>query len=67
MDLVAEDWELIRPYLAENERLFDVRIHDLLRVDGTIRSPQQVYRKVVIRDSGLLREAAGNPATGIAL
>ena len=67
VDLVTEDWELIRPYLAENERLFGVRIHDLLRVDGTIRSPQQVYRKVVVRDSGLLREAAGNPATGIAL
>jgi glutamate synthase domain-containing protein 1/glutamate synthase domain-containing protein 3 len=41
-----KDWRLIRTYLAENERLFDIRIQDLLTVDGKIRSPQEVYRKV---------------------
>jgi hypothetical protein len=41
-----KDWRLIRPYLEENERLFGVRIEDLLTVDGEIRTPQDVYRKV---------------------
>ena len=44
--LSDKDWRLIRPFLAENERLFGVRMEDLLTVDGQIRPPQQVYRKV---------------------
>ncbi len=45
--LNKKDWELILPYLEENERLFDIRIEDLLKVNGKKQSPQQVYRKVV--------------------
>jgi glutamate synthase domain-containing protein 3 len=41
-----KDWRLIRGYLEENERLFGIRVEDLLTVDGEIRSPQEVYRKV---------------------
>ena len=41
-----KDWRLIRSYLAENERLFGVRIEDLLTVDGQLRAPREVYRKV---------------------
>ena len=41
-----EDWELIRPYLEENERLFGIRVKDLLSVDGARRPPHIVYRKV---------------------
>jgi glutamate synthase domain-containing protein 3 len=41
-----KDWRLIRPYLAENERLFGIRLQDLLTVDGQARAPQEVYRKV---------------------
>ncbi len=42
------DWKLILPYLAENERLFDIRVErDLLTVDGVLRAPGEVYRKVV--------------------
>ena len=41
-----EDWELIRPYLEENERLFGIRVKDLLTVDGARRPPHIVYRKV---------------------
>jgi hypothetical protein len=41
-----KDWRLIHPYLIENERLFGVRVQDLLTVDGQIRAPQEVYRKV---------------------
>jgi len=46
--LTAEDWKLILPYLRENERLFGVQIErDLLTVDGVLRTPFEVYRKVV--------------------
>ena len=47
VDLSAADWNLILPYLQENERLFGVSIeHDLLYVDGHRKEPDQVYRKV---------------------
>jgi len=41
-----KDWRLIRGYLEENERLFGIRVEDLLTVDGECRAPQDVYRKV---------------------
>jgi glutamate synthase domain-containing protein 3 len=44
--LTDQDWRLIRGYLEENERLFGIRVQDLLTVDGELRSPQDVYRKV---------------------
>jgi hypothetical protein len=44
--LTDEDWELIRPYLEENERLFGIKIEDLLTVDGKLLLPSGVYRKV---------------------
>ena len=50
--LEERDWDLILPYLHENERLFGISIHDdLLRVDGEIRSPLEVYRKVIPRQT----------------
>ena len=46
-DLTPADWDLILPYLKENERLFGISIeNDLLTVDGKRMSPAQVYRKV---------------------
>jgi glutamate synthase domain-containing protein 1/glutamate synthase domain-containing protein 3 len=46
-----EDWKLILPYLQENERLFDIRVErDLLTVNGVLKIPAQVYRKVMPRD-----------------
>jgi len=43
----ARDWDLIRPYLRENERLFGISIEqDLLSVEGEARDPLEVYRKV---------------------
>jgi glutamate synthase domain-containing protein 1/glutamate synthase domain-containing protein 3 len=43
-----DDWKLILPYLQENERLFDIRIErDLLTVDGVLKTPREVYRKVM--------------------
>jgi glutamate synthase domain-containing protein 1/glutamate synthase domain-containing protein 3 len=44
------DWDLILPYLAENERLFGISIErDLLTVDDDLKEPSEVYRKIVPR------------------
>jgi glutamate synthase domain-containing protein 3 len=42
----AADWELIRPYLEENERLFGIPLNQLLQVNGKALSGEQVYRKI---------------------
>lgn len=47
LPLTEEDWELMLPYLEENERLFGIAVNDLLTVDGHMFSPEKVYRKVV--------------------
>ncbi len=44
--LTDEDWELILPYLQENERLFGIEVAQLLTVDGKPRPPIEIYRKV---------------------
>jgi glutamate synthase domain-containing protein 1/glutamate synthase domain-containing protein 3 len=44
--LTPADWDLIRPYLEENERHFGVKVDDLLTVDGVRCEPAEVYRKV---------------------
>ncbi len=41
-----KDWELILPYLMENEKLFGITIDDLLTVNGKKLDPKKVYRKV---------------------
>ena len=45
--LTDADWELILPYLEENQKLFGITIEQLLMVNGQKRKPAQVYRKVV--------------------
>jgi glutamate synthase domain-containing protein 1/glutamate synthase domain-containing protein 3 len=45
--LTEKDWELILPYLKENEILFNIKVDDLLTVDGKKMKPSRVYRKVV--------------------
>jgi hypothetical protein len=41
------DWNLILPYLQENESLFGISIEDhLLTVDGKRRNPDEVYRTI---------------------
>ncbi len=52
--LTDADWALILPYLEENERLFGIRVADLLTVDGRTRAPEQVYRKVRPVKTGVL-------------
>jgi glutamate synthase domain-containing protein 1/glutamate synthase domain-containing protein 3 len=44
--LTEKDWEIIFPYLKENEKLFNISIDYLLTVDGELLSFSQVYRKV---------------------
>ncbi len=48
------DWNLIRPYLEENERLFGIAIDDLLTVEGTMRRPEDVYRVIGAAKSTVL-------------
>jgi len=55
-ELSAADWALIEPYLGENERLFGIRVQDLLTMDSSLRSPQEVYRKVEVAPVGVLQE-----------
>jgi hypothetical protein len=40
------DWQLILPYLKENERLFGIAVDDLLTVSDEKKPFSQVYRKV---------------------
>jgi glutamate synthase domain-containing protein 1/glutamate synthase domain-containing protein 3 len=42
----AADWDLILPYLQENQKLFGIKTEELLRVDGQLANPSRVYRKV---------------------
>ena len=44
--LGRKDWDLVLPYLKENERLFGIKIDDLLTVNGAKKAYQDVYRKV---------------------
>ncbi|MBN1663961.1 MAG: glutamate synthase [Deltaproteobacteria bacterium] len=46
-DVTDADWNLILPYLEENERLFAIPIDRLLTVDGRKKAPHAVYRKIV--------------------
>ncbi len=55
--MTSEDWEIILPYLAENERLFGITIDELLTVDGQRKQPAEVYRKVAPAKTVALSES----------
>jgi glutamate synthase domain-containing protein 1/glutamate synthase domain-containing protein 3 len=43
-----DDWLVLEPVLAENQELFRIHTrHDVLMVDGVMRWPKEVFRKVV--------------------
>jgi len=47
VDLTPQDWDLIYPYLAENEAHFGISVEDhILSVNGKKRAYTDVYRKV---------------------
>ncbi len=55
-----DEWNLILPYLKENERLFDISIEkDLLTVKGKAKEPQEVYRTVRAVKLDVLTEVEG--------
>jgi glutamate synthase domain-containing protein 1/glutamate synthase domain-containing protein 3 len=57
--LTSADWELILPYLKENERLFGISVEeDLLRVDGIPKTYAEVYRKVQPADLEVLAKVS---------
>jgi hypothetical protein len=42
-----KDWELVLPFLEENERLFGISVNnDLLTVGGRLVHPSRAYRKI---------------------
>src|SRR5437899_11605777 len=46
-DFTMKDWELILPFLEENESLFGISVErDLLTVQERPLDPRQVYRKI---------------------
>lgn len=54
-ELTDEGWKTIRPYLEENERLFDIPVETPLTVNGRRRLPREVYRKVEPRELAVLK------------
>jgi glutamate synthase domain-containing protein 1/glutamate synthase domain-containing protein 3 len=52
--ITEKDWDLILPMLQENEKLFGIKVNDLLRVDNKQRRYSAVYRKVVPAPTGAL-------------
>jgi glutamate synthase domain-containing protein 3 len=53
----SADWRLIRQYLEENERLFGIKVTDLLTVNGKLCEPEEVYRKVSAQALAVLAAA----------
>lgn len=53
--LSSQDWNLIKPYLEENERLFGIKIDDLLTVNNQLKTPKEVYRKIVVESTEVLK------------
>jgi glutamate synthase domain-containing protein 3 len=45
-ELTDADWDLIHPYLLENQKHFGIAVEQLLTVDGAQGDPRRVYRKV---------------------
>ncbi len=46
-DFTTKDWELIRPFLEENERIFGISVKkDLLTVNDKRIEPEEIYRKI---------------------
>lgn len=57
--LTDQDWDRMLPLLKENETLFGITVQDLLTVDGVIKTPHEVYRKVVPLDVAALSRYEG--------
>ena len=61
-----KDWELVLPYLQENERLFGISVEeDLLTIKGRRRSALEVYRKVRPKEQAATIEKDGLEEWGL--
>lgn len=57
-EFTEEDWELILPYLEENQRLFGISIEEhILKVDDQRRPPGEVYRTIKPKRHSVLKSA----------
>jgi len=62
--LSKKDWDLILPYLKENERLFGIKIDNLLAIDGVKSDYADVYRKVqAVKLDVLAAKTPAKPST----
>jgi glutamate synthase domain-containing protein 1/glutamate synthase domain-containing protein 3 len=46
VSMAERDWDVVAPYLKENQSLFEISVEDLLTVDGGLVDFSRVYRKV---------------------
>ncbi len=53
--LTEADWDIIEPYLRQNEELFGISVAELLRAAGKVQPPHRVYRKVQVKPLSVLR------------
>jgi glutamate synthase domain-containing protein 3 len=68
LPFTEKDWDLILPYLKENERLFGIPIDELLTVNNKIRRPDEVYRTIGAVKLGVLSSsAAATAAVAVAM
>lgn len=67
VDLSQGDWDLILPYLEENEKLFGISVEkDLLTVNGERKDYGKVYRKVrAVKSDVLAIESIASEEYGV--
>ncbi|MBD3203410.1 hypothetical protein GF327_03890, partial [Candidatus Woesearchaeota archaeon] len=53
--LSNKDWDLIYPYLKENQELFGIKISDLLTINNQRRQPSEIYKKVEVGNNEVLQ------------
>jgi hypothetical protein len=53
------EWDLISPYLEENERLFGITVDEILTVNGKRQKPHEVYRMIGAVKLSVLAAGAG--------
>jgi glutamate synthase domain-containing protein 1/glutamate synthase domain-containing protein 3 len=59
VDLAEEDWALIEDMLVENQHHFGIPLARLLTVNGELRAPAEVYRKIIpLKNKALSVETA---------
>jgi hypothetical protein len=56
--LTEKDWEVMLPYLEENERLFNISMEGLLTVNGELWAFNEVYRKVEATELNVLSKTS---------